>query len=262
MGITFITFLYGIENQNKTAVAFAARTNFGTGDLSNYSREQTYPDKGASQLYHQMTGAPLKYENIPGINIFPQLATFYKYPAICQHNYYGVNQDPLVFTLIPCSMKRKDNYICVFQIEPTFRVRGLCKNAVMDTQYKLADHAPGSVKYGRQNLRDFVGPKGWIISRNNEEKRWKMTHYHYTDLTLTMLEQDSLPVGTHRWRVQNDVCNEGETSTRLILISGCQEDQFTCDDGKCLKISQRCNNIEVREGVNRSRRIGSTFSRP
>ena len=73
-----------------------------------------------------------------------------------------------------------------------------------------------------------------------------MSHYHYTELTLTMLAKDVLPVGTHKWRVENNVCQEGETSVEILQLSACDEGQFTCDDGKCLDISQRCNNIEVR----------------
>ena len=150
-----------------------------------------------------------------------------------------------------CSMIRQDPYICIFKSEPTFRVRGLCKNAVMDTQYKLAEHRPGNVAYYATNkeksFREYVGPKGWIISKNNDDFQWKMTHYHYTDLSLTMLDQDSLPVGRHRWQVENDVCSEGLTSTQVLLISACEEDQYTCHDGKCLDISKRCNNIEVRK---------------
>ena len=73
-----------------------------------------------------------------------------------------------------------------------------------------------------------------------------MSHYHYTDLRLTMMDNDiMLPVGRHKWRVENNACNEGETSPEILLLSGCDEGQFTCDDGKCLEISQRCNGIEV-----------------
>ena len=60
-----------------------------------------------------------------------------------------------------------------------------------------------------------------------------------------MLDQDTVPVGRHKWLVENNVCNEGKSSSEILLISGCKEDQFTCDDGKCVDISQRCNNIEV-----------------
>ena len=88
-------------------------------------------------------------------------------------------------------------------------------------------------------------PKGWVISRNKTDARWRMSHYYYTDLTLTMLDADALPVGRHKWLVENNVCNEGLTSPEELLISGCDDTQFTCDDGKCLDISQRCNNVEV-----------------
>ena len=139
------------------------------------------------------------------------------------------------------------NFICTFSSEPTFTVRGLCKNAVMDTRYKFAPHIPGKVDDWStlSDYRGFIGPKGWIISRNRTDKRWRMTHYHYTDLTLTMLDTDALPVGRHKWRVDNNVCNEGRTSSEVLQLSGCTEGQFTCDDGKCLEISQRCNNKEV-----------------
>ena len=93
--------------------------------------------------------------------------------------------------------------------------------------------------------RDYVGPKGWIISQNFTDHKWTMSHYFYTSLTLTMVDKDMLPIGRHKWRVENNVCNEGETSSEVLLLSACKEGQFTCDDGKCLDITQRCNSLEV-----------------
>ena len=144
-----------------------------------------------------------------------------------------------------CIYTHKRSYICVFPEEPTFTIRGLCKDAVMDTQYKFAVHFPGSLRAGEEDTRSYVGPKGWVISHNKTDKRWRFSHYHYTGLSLTMLDTDDLPVGRHKWLVENNVCNEGETSSEQLLMSGCEEGQFTCDDGKCLEMFQRCNNIEV-----------------
>ena len=144
-----------------------------------------------------------------------------------------------------CAGIHRHPFICVFNSEPTFTVRGLCKEANMDTQYKFEDHRPGPYGWHPLDYRSFVGPKGWIISRNLTDKKWRMTHYYYTTLTLTMMTKDALPVGKHKWLVENDVCNEGETSSQILQLSGCKEGQFTCDDGKCLDISQRCNSIEV-----------------
>ena len=126
----------------------------------------------------------------------------------------------------------------------------------MDTNYKLADHKPvdpltlktatGRDWYNTaEHVRSYVGPKGWIIKRNPSNQLWIMTHESYPDLSLTMLDIDGLPVGRHNWKINNNVCNQGTTNVQSLLISACKEEEFTCDDGKCLDISQRCNNIEV-----------------
>ena len=107
------------------------------------------------------------------------------------------------------------------------------------------EHKPGDLSGGKQDTRGYVGPKGWTITRNRTDKKWRMSHYFYTDLTLTMLDQDALPVGKHKWLVENNACKEGKTSSEILQLSGCEEEQFTCNDGKCLGIQQRCNNIEV-----------------
>ena len=93
----------------------------------------------------------------------------------------------------------------------------------MDTQYKLADHRPGAFDWGNTDYRSYVGSKGWIMSRNMTVNKWRMRHYYYVDLTLTMLDQDTLHVGRHKWRVRNNVCKEGQTSSEILQISGCQE---------------------------------------
>ena len=132
----------------------------------------------------------------------------------------------------------------MFEKEPIFNVRGLCKDAVMDKNYKLNAHLPGKA-YGPDDTRSYVGPKGWLISRNSSDNLWRMSHKSYPDLTLTMLDIDGLPIGRHNWKIDNNVCNQGVTNIQPLLISGCKEKEFTCDDGKCLNITQRCNNIEV-----------------
>ena len=235
------------EHGNDSIVALAAGVRPRTWDLPNYDRSHTYPKKGMDVI-NTATGASINWTNLAKQNVWPQFASYYKYPKICSVSVYKWNERSDVLMGF-CDMIRQDPYICIFKSEPTFRVRGLCKNAVMDTQYKLAEHRPANIAYYAPNkeksFREYVGPKGWIISKNNEDFKWKMTHYHYTDLSLTMLDQDSLPVGRHKWQVENDVCNEGLTSTQTLLISACEEGQYTCHDGKCLDISKRCNNIEV-----------------
>ena len=121
----------------------------------------------------------------------------------------------------------------------------------MDTEYKFAEHLPAKEvhksghTFGNDNTRGYVGPKGWTISRNAFNKKWQMNHTHYPEMSLTMQDTDALPVGRHNWLIENNACTQGETSSQVLLMSACKESEFTCDDGKCLNISQRCNNIEV-----------------
>ena len=235
----------------------AART--GTGKFSDNSRQQTYPPKGKIDLFHPWTGEAL--HDYRGDLIWPQTGTYYKYPQLC-FLCFGQRKKPLedfwnnrtksICAQEQCTTLRFEPYICVFTDEPALTVRGLCKDAVMDTQYKFADHEKFADDleqvgwtYWYEEYREFVGPKGWIISRNRKDLKWRMTHYYYTELSLIMLDSDALPVGRHKWLVENNVCKEGETSTEILQLSSCAEEQFTCDDGKCLQMSQRCNNIEV-----------------
>ena len=69
--------------------------------------------------------------------------------------------------------KRYDEgYFCSFPIEPSFTVRGLCEDALMDTQFKFGALTPSENSLGftggRCNVcmadyRSFIGPKGWIL---------------------------------------------------------------------------------------------------
>ena len=248
---------YLIENYELTEIWVAGQSEPGDEEDSE-SRELFYPPKGIVELFHPVTRAPLQPYN-PGEFYMAASSSYAKNTEKCilcnnslkKRQVGSKSKDRLNSVCGPafCSQLRRNAFICVFDKEPTFTVRGLCKNAVMDTQYKLAEHREGNMGWDwieGADPREYVGPKGWIISQNKTDGRWSMSHYHYTDLRLTMIDNDiMLPVGRHKWRVENNACNEGETSSEILLLSGCDEGQFTCDDGKCLEISQRCNGIEV-----------------
>ena len=228
------------------------------------SREGLYPDGGYYQFYHPVTEERIK----PSKLLFPMHNTFTKLVQICIVCFtsFGIYTEPPkpCFNMWSCergawchqqscqSLRRHDGMICVFNKDPSFNIWGLCSEAVMDTQYKFAEHVPDINPrtswpyFSKENTRRYVGPKGWIISRNSFNKAWQMNHTHYPEMTLTMMDTDALPVGRHTWKIENNACNQGETSSQVLLMSGCQESEFTCDDGKCVNITQRCNNIEVK----------------
>ena len=239
----------------------AAETKEIPADLSNSSWEQAYPPNGEATYFHPITGVklnPLKPLTRPDYSTNP---IFRKQ---CMNCFDGLNKrfpDTLLWWMdgawccpTICSQANPSSVICQFDKEPTLTLRGLCKDALMDTQYKLAEPEPYDLDqdlstpfvYGGDDVGGYVGPKGWVIFRNRTDKRWWMTHYYYKDLSLTMMTQNMLPLGRHKWKIENNVCNEGTTNYQTLQLSSCDQGQFTCDDGKCLDISQRCNNIEVR----------------
>ena len=62
----------------------------------------------------------------------------------------------------------------------------------------------------------------------------------------TDASQISYALGKQKWTITNDTdeCSKKQSSyTVEMKLSGCKEDQFTCDDGQCVKMKQRCNQL-------------------
>ena len=230
-------------------------------DLSLYgngTRENVFPESGHFQMFHSSTGEPLEDIGIqiPYHGTDPRgghqcvLCFSHMKEPVPGHSWLD-RPDPWCH-YTSCYDERIISTICVFPDVPTFKIRGLCKSATMDKEYRIAKHKLMDLnaelslqRWGLDNMRSYMGPKGWVISVNQTDKSWIISHYHYPDLTLTMVDPDTLPFGRHKWLIENNVCSQGKTSIQVLQISGCSEEQFTCDDGKCLDISQRCNNVEV-----------------
>ena len=148
-----------------------------------------------------------------------------------------------------CSKAEEDPVICVFAREPSFTLRGLCEDSTIDRRYKFTGDSTGGLgcTVVLADYERYVGPTGWIISRSTVDRRWRITHPNNSDVMVTMIDMDMLPVGRHVWMVEDNICHEGKASSQILLqLSGCYEGQFTCHDGRCLDMSQRCNEINVR----------------
>ena len=57
--------------------------------------------------------------------------------------------------------------------------------------------------------------------------------------------QNSFALGKHNWTVSGDnfQCFEGKEYTLQLKLTGCKNTQFTCDNGQCVKMEERCNQI-------------------
>ena len=53
-------------------------------------------------------------------------------------------------------------------------------------------------------------------------------------------------LGSHNWVITNDnkVCSiKGESYSKHLKLTGCREGEFTCSDGQCIKMDERCDQI-------------------
>ena len=135
----------------------------------------------------------------------------------------------------PCTMP-----YCVFcelATAPDVHIRGLCDETHFDNRYSwvqpLADE--------RHKFRGFIHS---LLQWNNSISKWTLTSYKNKKVEAR-LDSYEYPFGTHEWTVYNEGCyGMDKNETNVILnINACDKNEFNCDDGNCVAMSQRCDRI-------------------
>ena len=127
--------------------------------------------------------------------------------------------------------------VCQFKKPVFVSLAGLCNDSPMDKIYSLVEIEENKKdRYGT-----FGGITGWVIEFNQEVGSWMITHYAFRDNDLILKDNSGRPFGKQIWVVKNYVCNQGEDTELVLLLSGCDDDQFTCNDGTCISIQHRCD---------------------
>lgn len=110
-----------------------------------------------------------------------------------------------------------------------FRMKGLCNDSLFDREFYM---------HGAENTKPvFHGVFYSKVFWSNAT--WVMTSRLYPRLRATMNTRlDDYPLGRHTWDVSGDLCPDGSTD---ILLTACDKDKFTCDDGACYEKAQRCD---------------------
>ena len=69
---------------------------------------------------------------------------------------------------------------------------------------------------------------------------WKATSLTFADLLATSTAtENSLLLGPQEWTVYNDLCSKKRSYT--LLMTGCNDDEFTCNDASCVSMAVRCD---------------------
>ena len=133
---------------------------------------------------------------------------------------------------------------CQYQQRPLLRVRGLCgihyTSGPLDWLY-LPMQLPGDptniLLMGRYSNR---------IEYDATNRQWTITDAKSSVSAVSYATQLSYVLGKHQWEITNDLhCNRKEPNyTRPLKLTGCdQEGEFTCDDGQCVRMEERCDQV-------------------
>ena len=81
---------------------------------------------------------------------------------------------------------------------------------------------------------------------NSLLNQWIIRHALYDVEARTEASQISFALGKHNWTITNDTtkCSkEISLYTIEMKLAVCKKDEFTCNDGQCVKMKLRCNQL-------------------
>ena len=77
-----------------------------------------------------------------------------------------------------------------------------------------------------------------ILKRN---KQWEWINVISNQTIAKMLPHEiNYPMGRRKWNLNETVCGQ-ESGDRTLILSTCEDDQFSCDDATCIPLEQRCD---------------------
>ncbi|KAK3854027.1 hypothetical protein Pcinc_039462 [Petrolisthes cinctipes] len=125
---------------------------------------------------------------------------------------------------------------CQFNRPAPIMLRGLCSESLFDREYYI---------YDTINSRPVFNGKLWSrLAWTNDEtdgwSGWKLTLLTDPHIHARMLSTSDMahPIGIHEYEVVGDKCR-GER--QYLRLTSCTLNQFTCEDGTCVELEQRCN---------------------
>ena len=131
---------------------------------------------------------------------------------------------------------------CEYQRPPLLSLRGLCGGGESPidntfTPMQLAGDPNNMLLLGHEHTR---------IEFNEISNQWNLTDAKSSVSAISRATKVSYLLGKHTWEVVNDVyeCHEGRPYTTQLKLTGCnQEGEFTCNDGQCVRMEERCDQL-------------------
>ena len=130
---------------------------------------------------------------------------------------------------------------CSYKTQPILHLRGYCPGTYIEHERYTTNQLPTDpndiviVGMATAQIRHVSALGGWILQDD------------WSDASAVInASQESYALGKHTWTISGDSekCSKGQSSYKIQMkLTGCKEDEFTCDDGQCVRMEKRCNQV-------------------
>lgn len=122
--------------------------------------------------------------------------------------------------------------LCTFREPKRFSFLGTCEEELRNIYF---------VAYqDRADALYFRGYGSYYISKENGTWTWTDVVQNRTVATMEASDPD-FPMGRRWWLLQREVCAQEPGGRRRLLLTPCDYEDFTCDDGTCISHHSRCD---------------------
>ena len=138
---------------------------------------------------------------------------------------------------------------CSYPAQPLLRLRGLCSASLIEELFspkQLPSNPANMILLGKKTAR--IEYKD--ASSHGMASQWVLTDAKYNVTAVSEATKLSYLLGKHNWTISNDVykCNKGQPYNTTLKLTGCKEEgEFTCDDGQCIEMKRRCDQVTGKE---------------
>ena len=137
------------------------------------------------------------------------------------------------------------------------QLRGLCKASYIDLYW-----IPQNNHFKDASPLYYVGFTSSRIVRNAHTEEWELSTFGKEKNPSGVSDSNlhGVLLGRSQWLVQNDGrswpsrdfqlkhclgCNKGKPYNLTVKLTGCADDEFTCDDGQCIDINTRHSALDI-----------------
>lgn len=127
---------------------------------------------------------------------------------------------------------------CQYQHTPILRLLATCPGSVLDKEYipKQLPNNPEIIILGKDHSK---------LQYDDTLGLWVLNDARFQVSATTEATRESYVLGKHNWTIKGDgkACGKGELYNIQMKLTGCSEEEFTCDDGQCIKMEERCDQL-------------------